>query len=175
MTLALTSKELQVLSAFNTYEDAEGTKSDLGVSWTDVQMLATDTGLSVKSVKGVVGSLVKKDLVFADNEDDAKNPALCLTEDGVDAFFANRPEEQSVEPAAEAAAPRAVKLVVLVGGGVSLFVGRKLVAGFDGMSPEAVKFLTEHFGDGTWHVRIKVAGKSTVVKGTPEDVFEALR
>jgi hypothetical protein len=83
----LTSLEAIVLNAFGAYKTAEDTKSDLGVSWTDATDLAADTGLQVNTVKGVLGSLVKKGLVYADDEP-GKPAAVCLTEDGVDAKFA---------------------------------------------------------------------------------------
>lgn len=82
----LTSLEKIVLLAFSTYATAEGTKSDLGVSWTDAAMLATATSLKLNTVKGVLGSLVKKGLVYSDHEP-GKPDALCLTEAGVDAHF----------------------------------------------------------------------------------------
>lgn len=82
----LTSLEKIVLLAFNTYATAEGTKSDLGVSWTGVQELATATELKINTVKGAIGSLVKKGLVYSDHEP-GKPDALCLTEEGVDAHF----------------------------------------------------------------------------------------
>lgn len=60
---SITSLEARVLLAFNTYKDAEDTKSDLGVSWTDAKDLAAKTGLPIATVVGVLGSLTKKDLV----------------------------------------------------------------------------------------------------------------
>lgn len=80
----LTSLEKIVLLAFNTYATAEGTKSDLGVSWTDATTLADATSLKLNTIKGVIGSLVKKGLVQTDSED---SKAICLTEKGVDAHF----------------------------------------------------------------------------------------
>jgi hypothetical protein len=83
----LTSLEAIVLNAFEAYSTAEETKCDLGVSWSDATMLAADTGLQVNTVKGVLGSLVKKGLVYADDEP-GKPAAVCLTEEGADAKFA---------------------------------------------------------------------------------------
>lgn len=82
----MTELEAKVLAAFNTYDDAVATKSDLGVSWTGVKELAAEVGVAMATVKGALGSLVKKGLVYADQEK-GKPQAVCLTEAGVDAFF----------------------------------------------------------------------------------------
>lgn len=59
----LTTLEIQVLKAFPTnYTCAEDEISDNCTS-TDVKELSKITGLEVDSVKGVIGSLVKKGLV----------------------------------------------------------------------------------------------------------------
>lgn len=86
----VTSLEARILKAFNTYSGenaAEATKSDLGVSWTDAKDLSTETGLPVTSVAGVLGSLVKKGLVYSDPAEHGKPAAVCLTDDGVDVLF----------------------------------------------------------------------------------------
>ena len=94
----LTANEAAVLLTFSTYEDAESTKSDLGVSWTGVDEIAKDTGKSLASVKGILGSLIKKGLVQSDEADafSGKPIAQCLTDGGVDALFALRAEEAPV-------------------------------------------------------------------------------
>lgn len=98
MSIQLTANEAAVLLTFNTYGDAECTKSDLGVSWTGVDEIAKDTGKSLASVKGILGSLIKKGLVQSDEADafSGKPIAQCLTDDGVDALFALRAEEAPV-------------------------------------------------------------------------------
>lgn len=88
--ITVTSLEARILKAFNTYSGenaAEATKSDLGVSWTDAKDLSTETGLPVASVAGVLGSLVKKGLVYADPAEQGKPAAVCLTDAGVDLLF----------------------------------------------------------------------------------------
>lgn len=85
----LTNKETIVLLAFKTYTGAESTKSDLGISWTDARDLSLETGLDIKTVKGVLGSLVNKGLVLTD-EGMGGVMIQCLTEAGVDALFAAR-------------------------------------------------------------------------------------
>ena len=88
MTITTTALEAVVLKAFNVYaDDPEGTKGDLGCSWTGATELAEATGLAIDSVKGVLGSLVKKNLVYADPATKFAPAAVCLTEDGVDVIF----------------------------------------------------------------------------------------
>lgn len=84
--MTTTALEARVLKTFGTHKTAEETKSDLGISWTDAADIATDTGLPVGTVAGVVGSLVKKGYVYSDHEP-GKPDALCLTEEGVDVVF----------------------------------------------------------------------------------------
>lgn len=85
--MSTTALEARVLKTFGTYKTAEGTKADLGVSWTDAAEIAKATGLPIATVAGVVGSLVKKGLVHSDHEP-GKPDALCLlTEKGVDVLF----------------------------------------------------------------------------------------
>ena len=87
-----TALEARVLLSFNTYtgaDAAEATKSDLGVSWTDAKDIAKATGLPLATVVGVMGSLVKKDLIQTDEGVTGDKPAACcLTDAGVDVFFA---------------------------------------------------------------------------------------
>lgn len=85
--MQITDLEATVINAFDTYESLAGTISDLGVSWTDAATLAKDTSLDLKTVKGVLGSLVKKGLVFADNDNGQPNSAVCLTENGAETVF----------------------------------------------------------------------------------------
>ena len=102
----LTTKEILVLNTFETYSvdgriDAEATKSDPGVSWTDAADLAAACNLPVASVKGVLGSLVAKGLVYADDEP-GKPSAQCLTEAGVDALVEIAAGNVAAADAAEA-------------------------------------------------------------------------
>ena len=99
MTIKLTKNEAKVLGAFNTYDDVEGTISDLGVSWTDAAELVTETGIKMSSIKGIIGSLVKKGLVDADEGDAGKPDALCLTEAGARRFFELCEEESDAQEA----------------------------------------------------------------------------
>lgn len=92
--MKLTELETKVLGAFNTYDDLESTISDLGVSWTDAKELCTETGIAMKSIKGVIASLSKKGLVHVDDDgpislhDLKKAPtAICLTSEGAKVFF----------------------------------------------------------------------------------------
>lgn len=96
MSTQLTANEAAVLLTFNTYEDVESTKGDLGVSWTGIDEIAAATGKSLASVKGIIGSLIKKGLVESDEADafSGKPVAQCLTEAGAEALFALRAGEE---------------------------------------------------------------------------------
>ena len=79
----LTTLETLVVAAFNTnYSCAEDEKAD-NASWGKVKQLSNKTGLAIESVKGVLGSLVKKGLVFDYNEDHT----FSLTNNGIDCHF----------------------------------------------------------------------------------------
>lgn len=112
MTIKLTELETKVLGAFNTYDDLASTIGDLGVSWTDAKELSVETGIAMKSIKGVIGSLVKKGLVDVDDDgpinahDLKKAPtAICLTAEGAKVFFdlcaaeSDAAEEPTADPA----------------------------------------------------------------------------
>ena len=99
MTIKLTELETKVLGAFNTYDDVQSTISDLGVSWTDAKELSTETDIAAKSIKGVIASLSKKGLVYADKGDAGKPDALCLTEAGARRFFELCEEESDAQEA----------------------------------------------------------------------------
>jgi hypothetical protein len=83
----LTEMETRVLKAWPSgYDCAEYLKDDLGASWTNAEYLSEKTGLDIKSVKGVLGSLSSKGLIYVD-EGGMGNPIQCLSEDGADAHF----------------------------------------------------------------------------------------
>ena len=107
--MKLTELETKVLGAFNTYDDLESTISDLWFSWTDAKELCTETGIAMKSIKGVIASLSKKGLIDIDDDgpinahDLKKAPtAICLTSEGAKVFFDLCAAESD---AAEAAQP----------------------------------------------------------------------
>lgn len=102
----LTENEIAVLTKFNTYEDLEATKSDLGVSWTDAGELANATDKPVKSIKGILGSLTKKGLIQSDSEN---TNLVCLTEEGADELYCIRSEAEVDQP--EAVLDGAVQIV----------------------------------------------------------------
>ena len=85
----LTKLEMQVLKVWVeeicSYDNAEDLKAD-NFSWTDVKDLSEHTGQSVKTIKGVVGSLVKKGLADTDIGGE-NNPILSLSEEGIDAAY----------------------------------------------------------------------------------------
>lgn len=85
----LTEKQIAVLKAFPMMYDGdlEAVKSDLGSTWTDVEELAANSGLSVASVRGVLGHLVNAGLVGTDEGHDGGS-IQCLTEEGCDALMA---------------------------------------------------------------------------------------
>lgn len=103
----LTPKEIKVLRSFETYPNVADTVHDLGVSWTDVKELAVESALTMRTVKGVVGSLEKKGLIVCDNDDDQKNPAIALDVAGVEALVELEKlgeQEAAEDDAAKAAA-----------------------------------------------------------------------
>ncbi len=82
MFMKLTEMEKLVILAFPwVYDSVEDVKSDLGSTWINAAEIAKKTDLRVNTVKGVLGSLVKKDLVYASEEVPI---AECLTEKGAD-------------------------------------------------------------------------------------------
>jgi predicted transcriptional regulator len=79
----LTTLETLVIAAFNTnYNTAQDEKDD-NASWGNVKGIAKATVMELNTVKGVLGSLVKKGLVFDYNEDGM----FSLTDSGIDAHF----------------------------------------------------------------------------------------
>lgn len=71
----MTQKEFQVIKAWlnlTTEECGAETASDLledNYSWASFQELVNATGLEMNTVKGILGSLTKKDYVFIDSDD----------------------------------------------------------------------------------------------------------
>jgi DNA-binding MarR family transcriptional regulator len=89
--ITLTTLETLVIAAFNTnYACAEDEKAD-NASWGKVSQLSAKTGLTVESVKGVLGSLVKKGLAFDYNEDHT----FSLSDVGIDYHFEAIAERQA--------------------------------------------------------------------------------
>lgn len=91
---ALTAKEAAILRAWPTnYGSAEAEKGD-NATWSDIADLAKATGMSLKTARAVVGSLVKKGLVEGGHERANGEPGelQVLTEVGIDAVFALRAE-----------------------------------------------------------------------------------
>lgn len=84
--IILTILETQVLLAFNVnYDDAETEKSD-NATWAKVQGIARSTGLEMATVRGVIGSLTVKGLVWQPEDDKIS----CLTSKGIDMFYASK-------------------------------------------------------------------------------------
>ena len=87
----LTSLEVKVLTAYKEAgteatgaEDAEWMKAD-NFTFQTADEIADRTGLDLKTVKGVIGSLVKKGLLATEKIGKEENQAL--TDDGIDAAF----------------------------------------------------------------------------------------
>ena len=79
----LTSLETTVLLAFNVnYDDAETEKSD-SATYATVQGIVKSTGLEMATVRGVIGSLTVKGLIWQPEQDAVSS----LTSKGVDMFY----------------------------------------------------------------------------------------
>lgn len=77
----LTELENKVLEAIKDdpfYKESEGQ----GLCWCFTEQFAKDAGISVESCKGVLGSLVKKEVIHIDNNKDCgdSNNALTVSE-----------------------------------------------------------------------------------------------
>lgn len=84
----LTAMQTTVLKSFPFADEPENVKGDLGMSWTDAKDLSEQSGLTVKQVKGVLSSLSKKGLIFADEQGGNGAILQCLSESGCDALIA---------------------------------------------------------------------------------------
>jgi len=65
----LTEMENKVIAAIKV--DEIYSQSDSGSCWTCVEQIAEDSGLAVNQVKGVLGSLQKKRVLFIDEDNGA--------------------------------------------------------------------------------------------------------
>lgn len=83
-----TELELQVIKAFRNSMNYDTLEANLNDNCTclDVKALAQITGQTVKTIKGVVGSLTKKNLVFVD-EFNFGETCLMVTDEGIKAYF----------------------------------------------------------------------------------------
>lgn len=97
-----TELEIKVISKFNCFMNYETLEDNLNDNCTclDVKDLSRLTGLDVKTVKGVIGSLTKKNLVFVD-EFNMGETALMVTDEGIREYFRlaeeAKPEEKKDE------------------------------------------------------------------------------
>lgn len=76
--IKLTEKEKQVLKAILVGDSMEYAICDPGSTITDVVTISNRTSLSLSEVKGIVGSLVKKGLVYTDNPEDNYLPHITV-------------------------------------------------------------------------------------------------
>jgi hypothetical protein len=93
----VTKLEKQVLEAM-----AEGMYAEFGFSDYGLPELIDDTGLPAKVLRGVAGSLVKKELIFIDDREDEgyKNDTsmhIWYLFDGMEALVPEWKEEQELE------------------------------------------------------------------------------
>lgn len=91
---ALTKGEAKVMAHFDTYDRIEDTLTDLGVSWTDAPAIAEKAKLNIRTVKGLLGSLTKKDFVQTCEE----SGAICLTDLGAHYVHDQKEINQFEEP-----------------------------------------------------------------------------
>ena len=98
----LTKNEIAVLTTICAPAEAEGAKGDTGSTWTDAKEIANGSGMKLKSVIGVLGSLTKKGLIYVEDEVNGKKTDICcISEEGCDALMALTPE--AIEAAPETA------------------------------------------------------------------------
>lgn len=83
-----TELELQVIKAFRNSMNYDTLEANLNDNCTclDVKELAQITGQTVKTIKGVVGSLTKKNLVYVE-EYNFGETCLMVTNEGIEAYF----------------------------------------------------------------------------------------
>ena len=81
----LTDLQAAILPSFLQCGSASSAMGDTGSTYTDAKELAKETGLPFATVRGVVGTLVKAGLVWADDE--ADGGLLCLSEEGCQALI----------------------------------------------------------------------------------------
>ena len=83
-----TEMELSVIKAFRNSMNYDTLEANLNDNCTclDVNELSQITGYSVKRVKGIVGSLTKKNLIFVDTFNFGET-ALMVTDEGIKAYF----------------------------------------------------------------------------------------
>ena len=96
-----TELELKVIKAFGKFMNYDTLEDNLADNATCVTAgdIAEITGLDIKTVKGVLGSLEKKDLVFVDIIN-FNHKVLMVSDEGVTAYyelFGNNPEETEEE------------------------------------------------------------------------------
>lgn len=85
----LTAKEkvvAEAMRAFFNYDNADAEKSDCA-GWFDVKEMANEVGYTQGSVRGIIGSLVKKGLIHNDEGEGGKK-IQCATDLGIDVAFA---------------------------------------------------------------------------------------
>jgi DNA-binding MarR family transcriptional regulator len=83
-----TEKEKKVIECFGkamNYPTLEENLDD-NCTWIDVKELSEDTGFTVETVKGIIGSLTKKDLVYVEIVN-FNEKVLMVTDEGVKAYF----------------------------------------------------------------------------------------
>lgn len=98
MSVDLTSREAQILINWRTnYDNAEAEKAD-NASWTEAADMVGN-GISIKTVKGLLGSLAKKGLVEGGHEKANGEPGdlQILTDAGIDEVFRLRAELKGAE------------------------------------------------------------------------------
>lgn len=93
-----TDNELKIIGLFNRFMNYDTLEANLEDNCTclDVKVLAELSGLTVKSVKGVVGSLTKKNLVFVD-EFNMGQTVLMVTDKGIREYFRLNEEKENDE------------------------------------------------------------------------------
>ena len=92
----LTEKESSVLntiatSEFNQLNGSIPRTTEESNTWLWVDELAEDNGLTMNQVKGVLSSLVKKEMIGIDNSDPdpEEDTLVCILKNGLDVLWTN--------------------------------------------------------------------------------------
>lgn len=93
-----TELEMTVLSTICAPAEAVYAREDTGSTWTDAKEIARNSNLDLKTVIGTLGSLVKKGLIYVEDEVNGKKVDICcVSEAGCEVLIQSLPKK--AEPA----------------------------------------------------------------------------
>ena len=85
----LTKLEKQVMLAYNHFRNYSSALDEIAdnAMLADVRLLSIESGLPQKTVRGTLGSLTKKGLVFPDDDTPDGTPGQWITEEGIHVLY----------------------------------------------------------------------------------------